>query len=534
MASAESANQTPAVLSKGRSITIAVVLVIILFAAIILRLVCFSGFFGSDDGSYAALAWRMSDGNWQNVYTEPRNTPLDAPVFPLRLGIVAPTALAFLTLGPSETALVFYPFLLSMLTILLAYFITKVWFGVRAGLIAALLWAALPIDCRTASMLLPDIPAAFWAGAGILLIIVAVDKQRIETTAISRRMLFGYGLGAGLLFFFSWLCKEAVTYLIPFIAIFLLWQVHKQRNNLWLALGALTTVVLGLLLESGYYHHITGDWLYRLHETQRNYVVCSVWLGAENEHGDLLHLLRILLFSRPRALLLAPELSAIGAIALVACLWALLRRIPGMGWPALWFVSCVIMFDAASADLTHYRLLPIIPRYAYLMLLPAVVCIAGVLSRLSKSAPAAILLQRRIAVGAVMGILVIGFVVQSFVTNRGLASPVERRVAQIVKPMEALYTDSRTAWMLQFFWHYPRGNATDDFEALEANKIPAGSYVLINPERLDLLTGAYHYHPPRFIGNIPPHWQSIWHYQAAVLYRVMPEPARSQSPEPGR
>src|SRR5262245_25750104 len=52
-----------------------------------LRLVVFSGFTGSDDISYASIAHEMAGGTFR-IHNHPY-----APVFPLRLTVVAPLAL---------------------------------------------------------------------------------------------------------------------------------------------------------------------------------------------------------------------------------------------------------------------------------------------------------------------------------------------------------------------------------------------------------------------------------------------------------
>ena len=91
--------------------------------------------------------------------------------------------------GLREAVLIAYPFLLSMASLLLAFLAGRMLFGPRAGVMAAAILAVLPIDVRLASMLMPDLPAAFWAGAGMLVLYwasrpQAASRQRVQGVTV--------------------------------------------------------------------------------------------------------------------------------------------------------------------------------------------------------------------------------------------------------------------------------------------------------------------------------------------------------------
>ncbi|MCK4822297.1 hypothetical protein KA005_41425, partial [bacterium] len=97
-------------------------------------------------------------------------------------------------------------------------------------------------------------------------------------------------------------------------------------------------------------------------------------------------------------------------------------------------------------------------------------------------------------------------------------SPVARRVSRLLTPQDPVYTDSRTAWVLNFFWKYPEQTRTTDFAGMRAEDIPENTYVLINPARLTFMHHNYGYKIPKFIGHIPKGWELKWQYDQARLY----------------
>src|SRR5439155_8204457 len=238
-----------------------VALIVLVIVGLALRLYEFRGFGALDDAAYAQIAHQMASGMFRiGAYNGPA-------VFPLRVGIIYPTALFFRHAGVSEWTMVLFPFAISILSIVLIYVATNHCFVQRAAVIGAALWAILPLDAFQASVLAPDLPAAFFSSLGIFGIIWTIDSRIRRTGAL----LF-CGLAAGAALGVSWLCKESVAYAAPFCAGLVVAALRKDRRRcvvLWagVALGAVT-VLAG---EMTVYHRATGDWLFHFHETERNY-----------------------------------------------------------------------------------------------------------------------------------------------------------------------------------------------------------------------------------------------------------------------
>jgi hypothetical protein len=72
------------------------ILLVIVCIALALRLYCFRGFAGHDDAEYARFSRQVAEGTFQiGTYNGPA-------VFPLRIGIIVPTAILFRLFGVNE------------------------------------------------------------------------------------------------------------------------------------------------------------------------------------------------------------------------------------------------------------------------------------------------------------------------------------------------------------------------------------------------------------------------------------------------
>ncbi len=503
-----------------------VLLLSVVLLAALLRIGTFSGYIGSDMGVYSWYAYKMAKGEFR-AGTE---------VLGMRVGLFAPAALAFKIVGrPDERALVAYPFALSLLSVILAYSLARVLLGHRAALIAAAIQAIVPIDTRSASLLLSDLPAAFWGNLGVLLILLGGARPSLGAkTAL--------GVLGGLAFGVSWLTKETIVYLLPFVAGYLAWLCYRGRRNLVLAISASAGVLAILAGESLVYYLHTGDLLYRYHVTERNYQVARQWFFTEGSPYGWIEgrywsaLLRRLLFQGPVAIFLNINIGLVPGAALLGVLYAVARRVRALTLPALWFVSLVLLFNFGSSSLQAYRPLPLTDRYLYPIFLPAVILLAGFLDILIQR-PSNEVARERLFWGSVLaaGIAVICLFGVYAYARAGVGSPVARAAARILEPRDRVFTDPRTADGLSFFWGYPNvtnvkdfegmsasANLTNvkDFEGMSASAVPPGTYVLIDRSWIDFLRSTYGYRPPDFYDRIPRHWIQKWSGWSGVLYWV--------------
>jgi len=325
-------------------------LLVISIVAISIRIYCFRGFIGLDDAEYAKFAYQISQGSFSvGDYLGPA-------VFPLRVGLTFPTAFLFQFFGVSEWTMVLYPLFLSVFGIFLVYFCTAHLFNNRAGLIAAFFWAILPIDLVNSTKLLPDGPASFYASLGAVCLIIFIRSELKKKFPL----LLG-GILVGLLFGFSWLCKELVAYYVPFcLCLFFLTIKNNWQRDLYLWIGIAIGSTGILLSEMSIYYSLTGDWMFRFHEIERNYKQCldgfffkgSRW-GWQTGGDYSQALLNRLFVTGPKMIFFNNQFLYLPLLGLLASLVALYRKDKSFLFPAVWLITLCLMFNFASSSLSN-------------------------------------------------------------------------------------------------------------------------------------------------------------------------------------
>jgi 4-amino-4-deoxy-L-arabinose transferase-like glycosyltransferase len=475
-----------------------------------LRTVAFGGLVGTDDAMYADLAHRISSGQFLSTHS------MGLGAFPLRVGITGPASLMFRLFGVSEAAMAVYPFFISLLGILLAFVTGRVLFGVRAGLIAAILQACLPMDVRYSTLLFPDLIAAFWVNVAILLLYLASLESPVRTKA-TKGFLCGLALGM------AWLCKESLVFSLPFVGGYLLWSIYEQRRSAAIAIGVAAGFGIMLIGESLVYYLYLSDPLYHLHALERHNQMpaATVWFWnpeAPWSGGLLARLLR----DGPTVIFLNTEFGLVTPVAMLSIAYGLFRRFRSMWFVTAWFLYHVLIFNFGSHSLRSYMPLPAWEhRYFFPLLLPAILLVAVLLDSLLRRPPTDLMASERLFWGFTLVFIL--FVGHAHGLYRDLkskdVSAVERDLARMLSPDTPLYTDSRTAWLLRFFWSYPTKMATADFAGMQATEIPPGSYVFVNPRRVEIVLH-YGYKRPAFLDAAPAGWVPRWERGPARLYQV--------------
>jgi 4-amino-4-deoxy-L-arabinose transferase-like glycosyltransferase len=349
----------------------------LLAIVVILRLAAFQGYSDSDPRAYSLLANDLANGML--------HIPDDSwVVFPLRLGVYAPTAVLIKVFGLSEITLAAYPFLVSIFGCLLAYALARRLGTPLAGLIGLSALAVLPIDISMASLLLPDAIAAFWANVGVALAYCALNRSKLRQSGL-------LGILSGGCFGVSWLCKESVAYLVPFVAILVL-ILHRQ-SRLSVRTTCLVAISVGsiavLLAEATFWGMLTGDPLFHLHATERNYVQCAVWFFDKSspyfswdDGGYAKALMMRLFFTGPKEILLCSRMSFMPTLAILGAAWAAFFRQRSFVMPTIWLISLLVMFNFATSSFSSYKRLPLFDRYLYPIILPSLVIVGGFLATL--------------------------------------------------------------------------------------------------------------------------------------------------------
>lgn len=234
-------------------------LVIILLFGLFLRLHFFVGLNWSDDVAYVGYADNLLEGNfYHNSYP---NT--------MRLGFIYPITFFFWIFGVSNISAALFPILTSLGSIILIFYIGKIFLDTKTSLISAFLLSIFPLNVGNSTWIMPDIPLAFFTSLSIFLFFYSERKRNSF-----------YYLLTGIFIGISYLIK--VSGLIPliFIVPYIFYKTFKKRNfNLNYFLVFLGFLII-FSLESLYYLLNTGNFLFR-------YKAVSNYFSGENlkEHA---------------------------------------------------------------------------------------------------------------------------------------------------------------------------------------------------------------------------------------------------------
>lgn len=519
-----------------------IILFFIVLAGIALRLYCFNGLWGTDDAEYARLAHAMAQGNFsdfiQKNYIENSNTPAH---WPYRVGIIYPLSILFRLFGVNEVALVAYPLIVSVLGILLAYSCGRLLFNDSAGLMAAAIWAVLPLDVKFATSFLPDVPSSFYASLGIAVILFFINYN-----SENKFFSFSGGVIGGLLFGISWLSKESVVYLVPFCGVLIFISMRKNwKTSLPLWSGVAVASIGVLLTEMIVYYNLRGDFLLRMHENERSYVQAKTFLFYEGSRfgwpigsSRLIAIVKRLFISGPQTIFFGEYFLFLPFFGLIASAHSLYWKDKTFLVPALWMLTLIFMYNFWSMSFASYTPLVLSNnRYLHPIMLPAILLTSGFIVKLfsTKIENGNIgISKERYIWGIILAVIIA--VTGSYYTIglvRGMpqirAIYEIKAVANIVRHSDRLYTDPLVMKPMEFYWGYPEKMNFVNFEGMGVEEITSNSFVLIDHIRVDWLkinvgsfwlTNNYDYKGPEFLNDPPRHWKKVWQNEVATLYRV--------------
>ena len=347
-------------------------LFIIILIAIFVRYYFKIGHIFSDDAYYSYLSHSLLSGEFTKFY-------LGYPVFPLRIGQIALTSLAFSLFGTNETATIAFPFLFSIANLILAFkltlLITK---NNTVALTAVFLMALFPTDVVFATLNFPDLINLFFINLGIYFLLKSSDKKNKNAALLG-----------GLFFFFSMQFKENIYYILILLVLLSVYLVIKKKQiNIHIIIG-ISFIGLNVLLEGVIYLLLHNDFFYRLTITSLNYqysyydffpYTAQKMSGSKDYFRNLFDQMFLInvksLFLR-RFYLFLPIFSSIQS--LINC-----RK---KEYPLLiyWFTGSVVLLTAFTTSFTEFKPLDLQRSwYIYPVLMPMIILSAQFLSRFKK------------------------------------------------------------------------------------------------------------------------------------------------------
>jgi len=283
----------------------------VLLAALVLRLLFFTGFFGSDELTYSLEGRRIAQGEWQ----------ASDYIGAVRLGINLPVGFFMWLLGNSEFVANLWSLACSLGEIALVFLLARAFWGMHAAMLAALLLAFTPLHAHLATRLMADAPLGFF----ITLSFYALFRGDMKREG---RWYLLAGLAAG----FVWWLKSAVA--LVFVLVFLAYVVAEKRLAAkWFVMagGFLGMVALNSLI----FLAMQGDFWHLVLMTTSGAAEYVQQTSIRTEAGYYFHYL--FLDIRHTWLL--------GPLALAGLLAGWHRRDAGLFKIGLWAVGLVALFS---------------------------------------------------------------------------------------------------------------------------------------------------------------------------------------------
>ncbi|MDI6826244.1 MAG: glycosyltransferase family 39 protein [Candidatus Aenigmarchaeota archaeon] len=224
-----------------------IILILILLFSFFLRLKFFIGAGGTgygDDLIYSQTAYELSKLNFDKF-------PIYINVS-LRLMMVLPIAFFYSILGVSDFSTSIYPLLCSLGTIILTFYLGKLLFNEKVGLMASFFLSIIPLDVVFSTQLIPRVPLTFFM---MLSIYSFLRTENSKNKKYNKLYLFFSGIFAGL----GYLANEAGLLIIfVFIAYFIAYRKLKIKY-IFILFGFLII----FSIESIFFYTYTNDLFWR-------------------------------------------------------------------------------------------------------------------------------------------------------------------------------------------------------------------------------------------------------------------------------
>jgi hypothetical protein len=252
--------KTPALLTRTPP---EFILLVILAFAICIRGLLFTGVGEMPDFfSHVEPAYKIIQGTFEVSHSYQR----------LRFGLILPTALFYWIWEVNEFSSALYPFLCSLGSIVLIFYLGKLLFDdVASGLVCAALLAVFPMEVFYASQAMTEVPLSFLMALSVYLFL---KGERISNKQYARWYYIGSGIIAGL----AYMTKIFAVFLALFLLCYILYKRKLATAYFWMTLGFCCV----LLSEIAFYYLQTGNPLYRIAT-----ITLSLGSGVEPNPGGI-------------------------------------------------------------------------------------------------------------------------------------------------------------------------------------------------------------------------------------------------------
>ncbi len=439
-------------------------LITIIFLGISLRLYFNIGHIYSDDAYYSYLSYTINTGDFANNY-------LGYPVFLLRLGQTGLTAIAFLLFGTNETATVVFPFLFSIVNLLLTYKLAMlISEDKNISLMATFLMCIFPTDVVFATLDFPDLINVFFINLGIYFLFKSYKEKRISLSIIG-----------GISIFLSMQFKENAYYFAILFMIFFIYYLIKEKKTNSQLLIAMAFICLNLFIEGFVYLLVHQDFLYRITITTANYkysyydffpYTAQQFSGSKNY---LKNLIDQIFFINIRSVFPRRFYLFIPITGFIQSLVNFKKKEYGL--LTFWFIGTATLLIAFTTSLSEYKPLDLQRSwYIYPLILPSIILSSIFLSRF-----------KRTYLTAALFILFIASILMSNAYDSYFQKSNLRELNHFLRANQEklIFTDHFTKYSVDLIRGY--SNESKSIRFRDTNNFPTGSLILYNQKHIDEL-----------------------------------------------
>ena len=335
------------------------ILFLIIIFAVILRILFFIGVAEPDSYVYSQHAFDISSG-------QPKLSRIDF-VYGIRFLLTVPLALSFALLGVRDISAVLWPFFCSLGSIILIFYLGRLLFDERTGLLAAFLLSFFPQEILLATEILPDPILNVFVGLSLFLFLRS-EKDKKGKFGNFYYFLSGFLLGM------ASLARMTAVVLILFFFAYFVYTRKMKRGYAYLILG----IVLVFGLTGLSYYVTTGDFLHNFHIINKTYQGIAE-RGYERTAPFF--------YCKGLAGLGLKGLASLGffyhfmVLGLIFC--GRIRKFKEIVIPLLWFLPIFLFMDLGSSSIVKYR--PLIKDFRFLSLVtfPVILILAFSLREIS-------------------------------------------------------------------------------------------------------------------------------------------------------
>ncbi|HSW55162.1 MAG TPA: glycosyltransferase family 39 protein [Ignavibacteriaceae bacterium] len=450
-------------------------LALVVLVAVLLRLYFQIGYIFSDDAYYSFLSFTFLNGNFANEY-------LGYPVFPLRMAFIVLTASSMKVFGINEFATLFFPFLFSLLNILLVYKTAQLFkVNNRIAVYAALLIAFFPTDVIFATIGFPDLINIFFINLGIYFLLKSHNQKKSYLAFIG-----------GFSFFLSMQFKENIYYALILLLILLFYSLLKNKHlNIQLLIG-IFFIGANYLVEGFIYLLLHNDFFYRITITNINYNYSYYDFFPNTAHKlsnsknyfrnlfDQIFMINAKSIFLRRFYLFLPIVTSIQTY--------INFRKKEQSLLNFWFWGTAILMIAFTTSFSEYKPLDLARSwYIYPLLMPMVILSSIFINRFSK------LIKTGLIIIYILGSLMMCFEYQNFFDKDNLNA---LKFFLRENPSKIIYTDHFTKYSVDLIHEYKADNSKRILENdFDFNHISRGEWVLFNKKHIEELRMQKHQLP---------------------------------------